>query len=66
MPEHSKIAQTTAPTFFTILSKALIGSNQKKAFSIVLMAIIAYLIYVKNKKSSTDNIKIKDEAIKKV
>jgi len=32
----------------------------------VILAIIGYLIYIKNKKSATDNIKIKDELLKKV
>lgn len=43
---------------------SLVGSAQKKAFSAVLLAIIGYLVYMKNKKSSTDNIRIKEEGLK--
>lgn len=59
MAEHSKMADAAAQGLWQIVKNSLIGSPQKKAFSAVLLAIIGYLIYMKNKKSSTDNIKIK-------
>ena len=61
MPEHSKIAQKGTDSIMTILEKSFLGSPEKKAYSAVLLAIIGYLIYIKNKKSSTDNIKVKDQ-----
>jgi hypothetical protein len=60
MAEHSKVAEAAAQSVWQIVVNSLIGSPQKKAFSAVLLAIIGYLIYMKNKKSSTDNIKIKE------
>jgi hypothetical protein len=65
MAEHSKVVAPTAETLGQIIKNALIGSNQKKAFSGILLAIIAYLIYMKNKKSTTDNIKLGEERNKK-
>lgn len=65
MAEHSKVVAPTAETLGQIIKNALIGSNQKKAFSSILLAIIAYLIYMKNKKSTTDNIKLREERNKK-
>jgi hypothetical protein len=59
MAEHSKVAEAAAQSLWQIVVNSLVGSTQKKAFSAVLLAIIGYLIYMKNKKSSTDNIKIK-------
>lgn len=61
MAEHSKVAQATSEGILQIILAAFVGSPQRKAFSAVLLGIIGYLIYMKNKKSSTDNIKIKDE-----
>ena len=61
MPEHSKMAQKGTDSIMTILEKSFLGSPQKKAYSAVLLAIIGYLIYIKNKKSSTDNIKINNQ-----
>lgn len=66
MPEHSKIAGAVSDNLYTIITQALVGSDKKKAFSIILLAIVGYLIYMKNKKSSTDNIKIKESLLKKV
>ena len=60
MAEHSKVAEAAAQSVWQIVANSLVGSPQKKAFSAVLLAIIGYLIYMKNKKSSTDNIKIKE------
>lgn len=37
------------------------GSRNKKIFSAVLLAIIGYLIYAKNKKSATDSIKLPEK-----
>jgi len=53
------VAEAAATSLWQIVVNSLVGSPQKKAFSAVLLAIIGYLIYMKNKKSSTDNIKIK-------
>ena len=58
MPVHSKVAQGHKDTLLEILQKAFLGSAKKQAFSAVLLAIIGYLIYIKNKKSSTDHIKL--------
>ena len=65
MADQSKIASTATNTITTIILNSLIGSPSKKAFSSVLLAIIAFLIYMKNKKSATDNIKISEEKLKK-
>jgi hypothetical protein len=37
------------------------GSRNKKIFSGMLLAIIAYLIYAKNKKSATESIRLTDK-----
>jgi hypothetical protein len=58
MAEHSKVASKVSQSVLEIVKKALLGSTQKKAFSASVLVIISYLIYIKNKKSSTDNIKI--------
>jgi len=58
------MAESAAESVWQIVKNSLIGSGQKKAFSAVLLAIIGYLIYMKNKKSSTDSIRIKDEFLK--
>ena len=42
----------------TVLMKLLFGSNRKKALTISVVAIICYLIHLKNKKSSTENLKL--------
>lgn len=60
MAQHSKIAEPAAQDLWQIVVNSLVGSRQKKTFSVVLLAIIGYLVYMKNKKSSTDNIKIKE------
>lgn len=51
MGEHSKIANTASSQLLEILRNAFLGSREKKAFSAVLLAIIGYLIYIKNKKT---------------
>ena len=51
MGEHSKIANTASNQLLEILRNAFLGSREKKAFSAVLLAIIGYLIYIKNKKT---------------
>ena len=66
MAEHSKIAAATKENLVQIIIEALTGSPQKKAFSGLLLAIIGYLLYIKNKKSTTDNIKIKEPSKKSV
>ncbi len=63
MAGQSKIATQPAIGFLEIIKNALIGSNQKKVFSAILLAIIGYLIYMKNKKSSTDTIKIDEKKL---
>jgi len=45
---------------------ALVGTTKRKVFSAILLGIIGYLLYMKNKKSTTDNIKLKEESSKKV
>lgn len=55
MPAHSKIASNA--NLKTILLDVLVGTTKKKIASGVLLAIIFYLIHVKNKKSATDNLK---------
>ncbi len=59
MAEHSKVASSTSQIVMDILIAALIGSPQRKAFSGAVLVIIGYLIYMKNKKSSTENIRLK-------
>ena len=54
------MADAAAQSIWQIVTNSFVGSPQKKAFSAVLLAIIGYLIYMKNKKSSTDNIKIRE------
>jgi hypothetical protein len=44
---------------------ALVGTTKRKVFSAILLGIIGYLLYMKNKKSTTDNIKLKEESSKK-
>jgi hypothetical protein len=61
MAQHSKIVGEASAGFTQIIINALLGSNKKKAFSGVLLAIIGYLIYMKNKKSSTDFIKVAEK-----
>jgi hypothetical protein len=65
MAEHSKVATAAKQNFTQIMLNALVGSPKKKAFSAFLLAIIGFLIYMKNKKSTTDNIKIKEQPNKK-
>jgi len=62
MAEQSK---TAAVGVLQALLHALVGSTNKKVFSGVLLAIIGYLLYMKNKKSSTDHISLKDDKNKK-
>lgn len=63
MAGHSKIATQPPVGFVNIIKNALVGSKEKKVFSAVLLAIIGYLIYMKNKKSSTDFIKVDEKKI---
>jgi hypothetical protein len=63
MAGQSKIATQPPAGFVEIIKNALIGTNQKKVFSAILLAIIGYLIYMKNKKSSTDTIKIDEKKL---
>jgi hypothetical protein len=65
MAEHSKVAGAAKQNFTQIMLNALVGSPKKQAFSAFLLAIIGFLIYMKNKKSTTDNIKIKEQPNKK-
>ena len=60
MAEHSKVAEPAARGILQLIINNFTGTPQKKAFSGVLLAIIAYLIYIKNKKTATENIKLKD------
>lgn len=41
-----------------VLMKLFFGSKRKKAITFSAVAIIFYLLHLKNKKSTTDNIKI--------
>lgn len=51
----------------SVLAKLLFGSTRKKILSASVVAIICYLIYLKNKKSSTENLKLsKLKAVKEV
>jgi flagellar biosynthesis protein FliP len=59
MAEHSKVAAAASQGLLKIIINAFIGSTQRKAFSSVLLAIIGFLIYMKNKKSSTDNLRVR-------
>lgn len=61
MAEHSKVASNNSAAVLNILYKAFLGSGKKKAFSAFLLSIIGYLIYMKNKKSTTDSLKLKEE-----
>ena len=61
MADHSKVAIEGTTGLVQIIINALAGSNKKKAFSAILLAIIGYLIYMKNKKSSTDSIKLTEK-----
>ena len=61
MAEHSKVASNNSAAVLEILYKAFLGSGKKQAFSAFLLAIIGYLIYIKNKKSTTDSLKLKEE-----
>jgi hypothetical protein len=48
------------------LKRALVGSRNKKIFSAVVLAIIGYLLYAKNKKSATDSLRLPERREKKV
>ena len=61
MAEHSKVAADKAIGFVEIILNALAGSPKKKLFSGILLVIIAFLIYMKNKKSATDNLKLNEK-----
>lgn len=60
MASHSKVANTATEGVSKLLVKAFVGDSQSKAFSGVLLAIIGYLIYIKNKQMATDNLRLKD------
>ena len=64
MAGQSKIATQPPVGFINIIKNALVGSKEKKVFSAVLLAIIGYLIYMKNKKSATDSIKVDEKRTK--
>jgi hypothetical protein len=64
MAGQSKIATQPPVGFINIIKNALVGSKEKKVFSAVLLAIIGYLIYMKNKKSATDSIKVDEKKTK--
>lgn len=55
------MAADKAIGFVEIILNALIGSPKKKLFSGILLVIIAFLIYMKNKKSATDNLKLNEK-----
>ena len=42
----------------SVLVKLFFGSTRKKALTFSVVAIIFYLIHLKNKKSSTENLKL--------
>lgn len=65
MAGQSKVAIPQSATFKDVLFDLLVGSNRKKVLSATVLVIIAFLIYMKNKKSATENIKIKEEGSKK-
>jgi hypothetical protein len=44
-----------------MLQRALLGSPNRKAFSALILAIIGYLIYAKNKKTSTESLRPGDK-----
>lgn len=62
MAEHSKVATAASQGLLKIIINAFIGNTQRKAFSSILLAIIGFLIYMKNKKSSTDNLRMREPA----
>ena len=55
------MAADKAIGFVEIILNALAGSPKKKLFSGILLVIIAFLIYMKNKKSATDNLKLNEK-----
>lgn len=61
MADHSKVAVAAGEGFADLLRKALIGTRNRKAISAVVLAIIGYLIYAKNKKSATDSLKLTEK-----
>jgi hypothetical protein len=65
MSSQSKIA---AVDLRKVLEDILIGTTKRKFVSSTILLIIAFLIYVKNIKSGTDQLKIKlkDKDMKKV
>ena len=65
MADHSKIAASTPEGLLKIILNALVGSTSKKVVSGVVLAIIAYLIHMKNKHSATENLRIKEDKNKK-
>lgn len=65
MAEQSKMAATATESVLKALIDALVGTTNKKVFSGVLLAIIGYLLYMKNKKSSTDHLNLKEDKKKK-
>jgi hypothetical protein len=42
----------------TVLTKLLFGSTKKKAVTVSVVLIIFYLIHLKNKKSTTESLKL--------
>ena len=62
MAEHSKPGSRVSDGLLKIIINALVGSTHKKVVSAVVLAVIAYLIYMKNKKSSTDYVRLREDS----
>jgi hypothetical protein len=58
MADHSKVAAPATAGFIQLVQQALLGSTNGRAFSGLILAIIAYLIYAKNKKTSSDSLRV--------
>lgn len=65
MADHSKVATPAAVGFIQLVQRALLGSSNGRAFSGLILAIIAYLIYAKNKKTSTDSLRVGEKRTEK-
>jgi hypothetical protein len=60
MAEHSKIRKLLPDGIKKVLIEAFLGTNDRKAVSALILAIIAYLIYIKNNKSALEHVRLRD------
>lgn len=51
-------------SFSALLLKALFGSTRKRAVTASILVIIGFLLYIRNKKSSIENLKLSKLSIK--